>query len=170
LSRNSNSDDSSLESRFYIALGRYMQTFSYLELNLGLCIRFLVNRKDPQAAHPLLERLSTQQKLDVLKELIFYKYANDKSKMISDFGQWFKKAAKTKASRNRYVHGVWELVPHLKETPIRFRPISWAAGTGKPMQTKDEVQYIALSDFEKIVAEMNAIFREFSELREKYGI
>ena len=75
-----------------------MQTFSYLELNLGLCIRWLVNRKDVKVAHPLLERLSTQQKLDVLKELIFYKFANDKSEMISDFGQWFNKAAKTKAS------------------------------------------------------------------------
>jgi len=170
MSMNSDPDYSSLESRFYIALGRYMQTFSYLDLNLGLCIRLLVNRNDVKASHPLLERLSTQQKLDVLKESIFYKYANDKPKMISDFDKWFKKASQTKASRNRYVHGVWELVPKLKETPIRFTPISWAAGTGKPMQTKDEEQQMALSDFEKIVAEMNAVSHKFSKLREKYGI
>jgi len=102
MSMNSDPDYSLLESRFYIALGRYMQTFSYLDLNLGLCIRLLVNRNDVKAAHPLLERLSTQQKLDVLKELIFYKYANDKPKMISDFDKWFKKTSQTKASRNRY--------------------------------------------------------------------
>ncbi len=52
--RNSEPDYSSLESHFYIALGRYMQTFSYLELNLGLCIRWLVNRNDVKVAHPLL--------------------------------------------------------------------------------------------------------------------
>jgi len=147
-----------------------MQTFSYLELNIGHCIRWLVNRNDLESAHPLLDRLTTHQKLEVLKELIFYKFANDKPKMISDFDQWFIKAAKTKAARNRYVHGVWELAPQAKETPIRFRPIKWSTGTGKPIQTKDDVQYLTLSDFKKIVAEMSAVSRKFNELREKYGI
>jgi len=38
------------------------------------------------------------------------------------------------------------------------------------MQTKDDEQHMAFSDFEKIVAEMNAVFRKFGELPEKYGI
>jgi len=57
----------------------------------------------------LLDRLTTQQKLDVLKELIFYKFANDKPKMISDIDQWFIKAAKTKVAINRYCNKISRL-------------------------------------------------------------
>ena len=163
-------DHASLQSRFYIALGQYMQTFSLFEQNLGLCIRWMVNRKDVKVSHPFLERLSTQQKLDVLKELIFYKYADDNPEVVSDFNLWFKKIAKAKASRNRYVHGVWQFIGGNKETPIRFTPTNWSAGIGKPIKKADEEQDMDFSKFEDIVAEMKSVLKEFNELRDKYDI
>ena len=169
MSGNTEPDYSSQESRFYIALGHYMQTFALFEQNLGLCIRWIVNRKDVKIVHPFLERLSTKQKLDVLKELIFYKYGDENPQMISDFNQWFEDAAKTRASRNRYVHGVWRFIRQNRDAPIRFEPLSWSAGIGRPMQTRDEERDMDLADFEKIVEEMKSILGRFNELRDKYS-
>ena len=145
-----------------------MQTFSYIELNVGLCIRRLVNQNDWKAAHPLLDRLTTHQKLEALKELLFYRFSEDNPKLVSDFDEWFKKAAKIKSSRNRHVHGLWEYNRMIDDKPIQFRPIVWSPGVGKPISEKDEVLRLSFSEFEQIVKGMTTLLDEFSRLIQKY--
>ena len=169
MSQKSNYNCSPLENRFYVALGRYMQSFSLLDLNLGLCIGVLVNRLDSRVAHPFLQRLSTHQKIRVFKELIFYKYANDNPTMFSDFDQWIKRAMDAKAGRNKYVHGVWQWISSNYKTPIRLTPISWAYGPDPKKDERPDLD-MTLSDFEEIVAEMTDVVVEFNELRGKCGI
>lgn len=166
--KDSISDQLSTKSRFYIALGHYLQTFSLLEVNIGLCIRLLVNRQDPRVAHPFLHRMSTQRQLEALKDLIFYKHANDNPQTIAGFNKWFKHATQAKAARNSLVHGYWEYT-NREEKPIRFTPLSWSYGPD-PNVAERPSQDMSLSDFEAIVAKMEGIFDEFMRLRKIHGL
>jgi hypothetical protein len=159
-----------IEPEFSSNLLKFLKYFNLLERNLGLSISFLVNDKDPHVAYPFLEKLNTQGKLDILKELIFYKNSETNEEIINDFNRWFKEALETKAIRNRYIHGYWHIRDDRTENPIIFSPTTWTSGVGKVATETDSDQYMSLSEFKDVVQKMEALFESFSALRGKYGI
>ena len=159
-----------VEYEFSTTLVQYLKYYNLLERNVGLCISWLVNHSDPRVTYPFLDRLTTQGKMEVLKELIFYKNSNKNDAIIEDFSQWIKIASKTRAVRNRYVHGYWDVVPHLKEQPIRFYPTVWTSGVGKLKNNKDSCQKMSMDEFKEAAREIEIVFEKFNEFRDKHGI
>lgn len=154
-----------VEFEFSTTLTRYLKYFNLLEKNVGLCISFLVNKSDSKAAYPFLDRLNTQGMMDVLKELIFYKNTENNDEIIRDYSQWLKLASKTRVARNRYVHGYWDVTPHLKENPIRFYPTKWTSGVGKEVADSYSCQKMSLDDFKKVAQEVEIVFEKFNQFR-----
>jgi len=159
-----------IEFEFSSGLQSYLKHYNLLERNVGLCISWLVNHNDPSAAYPFLDKLTAKSKMDVLKELIYYKNSETNEEIIRDFKEWFKLASETRVARNRYVHGYWEVSPWVQNKPIRFNPTIWTSGVGK-RKTKDHSQQeMSLKEFQMIVQEMKDVFEEFMQLRKKYDI
>ena len=48
------------ESRVNIALGKILRNYNFLELNVGLCLRFLENPEDTSASHPYLNKVENR--------------------------------------------------------------------------------------------------------------
>ena len=155
----------SVRVEFALAFFKYINLFNMLERNIGMCISFLVNRSDPHASHPFLNRLTAHAKMDVLKDLIAYKGTEAKDGLKEDFDKWFQFAAKSKAARNRYVHGDWDIAPSLNK-PIRFTPNQW----NDDKDTSSNTEHMTMDEFLGMMAEMDSVFEQFSALREKYGI
>ncbi len=153
-----------VEHEFAMAFTHYVKIFNMMELNIGFCIRFLVNRADPSAAHPFLDRLTINGKLDVLKELVDHKGLQEKEGFKKDFDDWFKLVSKTRAARNRYIHGGWDIAPDV-ERGIRFTPMTWVDDMGG-----SKTERMTLVEFKELMKEMDFVFEQFSRLRKKYGI
>ncbi len=159
-----------VEYEFALTLSRYLKYYNLLEYNVGLCISWIVNNSDPRASYPFLDRLTTQGKMDVLKELIFYKASTNDSDIVEDFRLWLKVASKTRAARNRYVHGYWDVLPHLKEKPIRFNPTVWTSGVGRMVTDADSCQEMSLEEFKEAAKEVEVVFEEFNKFRKKHRL
>jgi hypothetical protein len=158
-----------IEVGFSSTLTRFLMFFNMLETNVGLCISFLVNHTDPKASYPFLNRLNAQGKMDVLKELVTYKGLTAEEQFTADFNEWFKLASQTRVARNRYVHGYWDVMPHV-EKPIRFHPTDWTSKMSGEKKDKAAVQEMNLDEFKAIADEMESVFEKFGSLRKKYGV
>ena len=168
-----NKNTKSLEfehTAFSAALVRYLTSFNLIDKNVGLCISFLVNSNDPRASYPLLERLNTQAKLDVLRELLFYKRMEKQSDMLDDFTSWFKRMSESKVQRNRFIHGQWYLIPNQNGKPVAFSPTTWTAGIGREKTRLDKEQRLSISEFEAVATELEQLLNEFSSLRKKHSL
>ena len=153
-----------VEYKFAKAFSDYVKLFNLFDFNIGLSIRWMVNNRDPSAAHPFLDRLSIHQKLEVLKELLSNKKSEENIKSFKkDFDDWFKLAAKSKAARNQYIHGLWDVNPHVNK-PIRFTPVNWVKGCGG-----NNTEEMTLDEFLKKMKKIEDVFNRFMDLRNKYG-
>jgi hypothetical protein len=153
-----------VEYEYSSTFTRYMKLFNLMDYNVGLCISFLVNRADPKASHPFLDRLTSHAKLEVLKELVNYKGLSADKEFTRDFDDWFKLASRSKAIRNQYIHGHWDVAPSL-EKPIRFTPMKWVSDT-----STNNTEQMTLDEYLETMGELNIVFDKFMQLREKYGI
>ncbi len=151
------------EKRINESLGVILRNFNFLELNMGLCIRFLENVKEPERSHSKLARTSITEKLELLRSLL------ESKNLITDleeFERWYKEVREARCIRNYYVHGTWEYLPLIKEKPLSFRLPPWRTETLKG-ETK-----VAMS-LEQLEADANQIekaFVNFMELRRKYNV
>ena len=153
-----------VEYEYSSAFARYVRLFNLLDHNVGLCISFLVNRADPKASHPFLDRLTTHAKLEVLRELVNYRGPSADEAFTRDFDDWFKLASRSKAARNQYIHGLWDVAAHL-EKPIRFTPVQWVNGT-----SANKTEQMTLDEYLETLGELKVVFDQFMRLREKYGM
>jgi hypothetical protein len=148
-----------------LAFFKYVNMFNLLERNIVLCISGLDTGSDRYTVQARLSGLTTQAKLEVLKELIAHKCMNADSGLGQDFDQWFTFATKSKAARNRYVHGYWDIAPEL-EKAIRFTPNQWIADK----DSSSETERMTMPEFLGMMEEMNRVFDQFGKLRSKHGI
>lgn len=106
------------ESRINAALGKIVRNFNLLELNIGLCLRYLENPSAPNASHKFLNKAGMPQAIKRLKKLL------DECELVPDtieFDEWMVRTEKIRALRNYYVHAIWEYLPLRKEAPLGFR-------------------------------------------------
>ena len=110
--------------RINTALGEILRNYNFLEMNLGLCLRFLANPKDPSASHKYLKRAGMHGVIKRLKKLL------DDCEHVpdtSEFQKWMVRAEKIRHLRNYYIHTNWECFLLSEEAPLRFRIPPWRA-------------------------------------------
>jgi hypothetical protein len=151
-----NYDD--LTNKFNSLLVDYLNTFNYIEVNVGLCIRYLsdigiedMNKK--------ISKMSFEKKIEHLLKLT----SADENK--KDLYTWSQDAHEKRHERNMYMHGQWKFIPHIQS--IEFRIAPW-------VKEKYSNVYpgicIPLGTFEDIVLDIKDCFNKFNALRTKYGI
>lgn len=151
------------ESRINAALGKIVRNFNFLEMNLGLCLRFLENRSDPSASHSYLNKAGMTQIIKKLKRLL------DECEHVPDtheFNEWMARAETIRSLRNYYVHSTWEYIPLRKEAPLGFMIPPWR----KESILGREEGVMRIEDLEADAKRVELVFQEFMKIRKKYGI
>ena len=152
------STEINLSNKFNGLLVDYLNTFNYLELNVGLCIRHLSDL-DTFQADKKLERMAFEKKLKWLLEI-------SSEEVRDDLHEWCKEAHAKRHERNMYMHGQWAFFPHL-EKGVEFHIAPW-------IREKYENVYpgsrFTLKNLENIVLDIKSCFKQLQSLRRKYGI
>lgn len=142
----------------------YIRNYNELDKNIGITISFLVSFNDPKLAYPMIKKLTTHDKMAVLKELITKKFNETNSELVKEFCGWIKKSSTTRTERNELIHGCWSLAGSVTETPIFFSPTSW------DIEAKFDNKNFSLEEFKIIVEELKDVCSEFGKLRRKYPL
>jgi hypothetical protein len=151
------------ESRINAALGKIVRNFNLLELNLGLCLRFLENRSDPCASHSFLKKAGMSQTIKKLKKILT---ACEHIPDIHEFEEWMVRAEEIRTLRNYYVHATWEYLPLRNETPLGFRMPPWRKETIRG----EEEGLMHLEDLESDAKRVENVFKDFMRIRGKYKV
>ena len=147
------------KNKFNSLLVEYFNTFNYIELNVGLCIRFL-SGLSYEEMNSKIEKLNFAKKIEILLKLTSAEL--DKK----DLHEWCIEAHKKRHERNMYMHGQWHFIPHLEEG-VEFSIAPWVQ---KKYAALYPGQRIALHKLECIVDDIKSCFDQFNRLRTKYGI
>ena len=154
------------EDRINSALGLIVRSFNFLELNLGLCIRSLERPEDPNGLNAKLNRTSFSEKVDWLEGLLDEHLASAKERVRKQFSDWIRKADRARLIRNYYVHGTWEFLPLMKDTPLRFDRPFWVSQAAE----QEMEERMNLDALEAMAQEVQLAFREFMDLRNTLGV
>ena len=152
--------------RFSLALVRLLNTYNYLDLNLGLSIRFLENPSNPEASDKKLANMTTEQKLVLWQSLLVKGEWVTTPEQLSELEDWAKRANTSRHTRNRYVHGRWQILPLRQEKPVGLAVPPW----WKDKTDAEVTDYMSLDELESVADEMEDMFKEFNQLRNKHNI
>ena len=150
--------------RYEHAMGfmRYVNRFNMLERSIGYCIRCLNRTDGASTSDRSLFGLSFMKKLEKLKQTVDRKGLLENREFVAAFNEWIAAADRSRAIRNDYIHGDWDIVLNLAK-PIRFTPMQWTAEESSPT-----TQSMSMSEFLAAADEMDALADSFTRLREKY--
>ena len=145
-------------TKFNSLIVEYLNTFNYLELNVGLCIRHL-SSLGIEGADRKLERMSFEKKLKWLLKLT-------KTENSEDLHAWCQEAHEKRQERNMYLHGQWAFFPHLEEG-VEFFVAPWVK---KKYVNIYPGSRFNLQKLENIVADIKSCFEQLQILRRKHDI
>jgi hypothetical protein len=145
-------------NKFNSLLVDYLNTFNYLELNVGLCISHL-DSLSMDESYKRLEKMNFDRKLEKLLELTNFI-------ATSDLHDWCKEAHEKRNERNMYLHGQWIFFPYY-DKGVEFSIAPW-------MRKKYSDIYpgirFSLQEFESIVLDIKKCFERLQILRRQYNI
>lgn len=158
-------DPVELETRFSVALVRFLRHFNLLELNLGLCIAQHDAASRSNATNLDLANSSMDQKLRSMKKIALNSDLEVPDDIQSQLVEWIKDAQKARGTRNTYAHGHWELLPLSDDAPIRLHAPPWkqeSLGLRIPI-------YMQVDDLIAMANETESLVREFLAMRSSFG-
>jgi len=154
-------------ARFEKAIFNLLRSFNYIDINVGLLISFISEKKSTQEIYKKLSKKTFEQKLRWFKSLLsdsnVHQYLDDKG--ISEFEDWLSRAHSARQLRNRYVHAIWRFLPLSHATPVNISNPIWMKdllGNRKEAMSLDELE-------EKAIMVEN-VFKDFMRLRKNYRI
>lgn len=147
-----------VEFKFSKLFVEFINTFNLLDSNLRLCIGWFVTGGQPNLAYPIIDKLSTFERIDYLKNVINSKPFASRQEMVGDFNEWLSKASHIRCKRNKYIHGFWRLLPGI-EVKIIFE---WQNNS------QNITEEFSLEEYKIMVQELKDLLEEFGVLRTKY--
>lgn len=151
------------ELRINAALGKILRNYNFLELNLGLCLRFLENPNNPEASHKYLRRSNLPQIVKRLKKLLVEcEHITD----TNEFNEWINRSEDIRLLRNYYVHASWQYLPLNDDGKAKFSTPPW-----RKEKNKGDIEgRMRIKDLEADANRIEAAFKEFMEIRLKYKV
>ena len=159
--RDSEDNEIELESLVSEYIGKIVFKFSQLELNINLCLQWIVRAEDFHTVNPLVERLSFKSKIDALIDIIEIKF-NSSPVCIAEFKTWHRRLDKFRVKRNSFIHGRWGFL-HNQQQAVNVAP-----GMIGPNKLKET--FYGISELKQELLDIENISHEFHELREKWHI
>lgn len=148
-----------LRNKFNSLLVDYLNTFNFLELNVGLCITHL-SELETHEIHKKIEKLNFAGKIEYFLKLI----GSENNK--KDLHTWCEDAHSKRHERNMYMHGQWTLFPHVEQC-VKIEIAPWVKE--KYVNIYPDRRFTLL-ELEGIVTDIKKCFEQFQALRTKYGI
>ena len=156
-------------ARFEKAIFNLLRSFNYIDLNIGLLISSSPElRSTRQDVYKKLSKKSFDQKMRWFKSLLKKGQLNLHlgEKGVSDFEKWNLDAHKARELRNRYVHAIWDFNPMMRGSPVSIRSPDWM----EDILGEELVETMSLDELEAKASMVEMVFKDFSQLRRKYGI
>ena len=142
----------------------YVNIFNLLESNVTLCISSPERKAGSTTILSQLSGLTMHRKMEMLNDRIAEGCFVARDGLREAFDKWFEFAIQSKAARNRYIHGRWDIAPGF-EKPVRFTPNQWSS-----TDPQSHTEHMTMNEFLELMGEMNRVFEGFNKLRTKYGI
>lgn len=139
------------EARFHRAVFDVLNNHSLLDHNLGLCISFLKNPKNPEATHSWLSTQSFANKISELAKLLG-------GSSLDSYNDWADRAASMRIRRNSYAHGIWSYLPP-QERAVEFLLPNWI------LRPDDLPERMTITEVEEMAYEAHNHFKEFMSWR-----
>lgn len=149
------------EQKFYKLFHDFIDTFNSFDENLSICLGLIISGGQRHLAYPVIEKLSTNEKIDSLKQILNSKEFEDKKNVVDNFNRWVSDALKIKCIRNNYVHARWQiLVRNDSYQFIHCRPIN-LTGPSKS-------SFLTVNEFEEMVSNTKRVLNEFGEIYKEH--
>jgi hypothetical protein len=148
-----------LEDAAASAIGRVVLALSGLEFNLGLYLRNAVGGTDPEAANPLVGRLSFKSKLDALREVVEHKFAAQPA-APQELASWLKAMEVFRPQRNSFVHGRWAFLAQSQQI-VNVAPGLPNGKPGRETRYSASELHLVLEEAERLAAEFSAWSRKW---------
>lgn len=145
-------------AKFHQAVFETLNAFSYLDLNLGLCLSHLKCQEDPQSTYTWLSSMSCAQKIEELEKLV------SNSEIGQSYSAWSRSSPRIRAIRNSFAHGVWEYLPTRREKPVGLKLPAWVRIDAEIPSS------LSINELEAMAADLNQHFQEFLEWRRRSGV
>ncbi len=149
-----------IEYEFTKSFVEFINSYNELDYNISTCIARIITDKTPNLAYHVIQKLSTQEKIDLLKQILMDRKFVEKWELVDDFNEWSLKAEKSKAYRyrNYFVNGKWHTIAANIEKPIIFKSLNH--------RVSQDLQF-SLDEFHYFSNEMKSITNNFNKFREK---
>lgn len=140
-------------------LGQMLFAFSYIDVNLGLCLAWVDDGKKLETLSMSLEGQSVHSKLETLSKLVTAKFPAGSKRRIA-YEQWIERVHAVRLMRNQMVHGRWDV-------DARRHKVINTVGLPSGTQQSFEYSLLELANFND---ELRAIERELGRLRKHWPV
>lgn len=140
-------------------LGQMLFAFSYIDVNLGLCLAWTDNGTNLEALSKTIEGQNVYTKLQTLSKHVAEKFPAG-SKRRRAYEAWIERVHVAREKRNQMVHGRWG---------VEARRHKVVNVVGLPSGTQQCVEYTLL-ELTAFNDELRALERDLSRLRQQWPL
>lgn len=140
-------------------LGQMLFAFSYIDVNLGLCLAWMDSGTKLEALSKSVEGQSIHAKLETLSRRVAAKLPVG-SKGRAAYEHWIERVHVARVQRNQMVHGRWGIEAH------RYKAVNVI---GLPSGKQQSIDY-TLAELTAFNAELHALERELAKLRKHWPL
>lgn len=148
-----------MEAEAASLLGQMLFAFSYVDVNLGLCLAWMDSGTKLEALSKSVEGESIHTKLETLSRQVAAKLSAG-SKGRAAYERWIERAHAARVQRNQMVHGRWGIEAH------RYKVVNVI---GLPSGTQQSIDY-TLAELNAFNEELRALERELAKLRRHWPL
>lgn len=140
-------------------LGQMLFAFSYIDVNLGLCLAWMDNGSKLEAASKSVESQTVHEKLVALSKQVTEKLPAG-SKRRTAYERWIERVHSARQVRNQMVHGRWGI------EASRNKVVNVV---GLPSGTQQCIEY-TIAELGAFNEELRALERELKRLRNQWPL
>lgn len=151
---------SALENEAASLLGHMLFQFSWLDINLGLCLVWIDCGARIDSLTKTVETMTLNSKLDELSKHVARKFPAG-SKQRLGYEAWIARAHAIRQQRNNLVHGRWGIEPH-KNKVVNV--------VGMPTSNAQTVTEYSIAELAAVNHELRDLQQELATLREHWPL
>lgn len=140
-------------------LGEMLFAFSYIDVNLGLCLSWVDNGTKLEALSKSIEAQNIHTKLETLSEHVVEKFPAGSKRRVA-YERWIERVHAARVQRNQMVHGRWGIEAQ------RHKIVNVI---GLPTGTQQCIDY-TLEELTAFNDELRALVQELARLRHHWPL
>jgi hypothetical protein len=148
-------------------IGKLTRSFARADRWLGIHLRVL--NYGVNVEHMLKPTVPFKVRLDALEPATMKEFSKASPKITKAFVDWFDRARRTRALRNDYIHGTWEIERLGWELPPDPFVLFYTLGWDNDPETRPPPVRMLLSELGAEVAAASTLFDDFMALQRRHN-